>query len=160
MGRTPVDKMALPLTLITLQWTSFKLPGRRPLPTSPRVVCTIHWQPALLHVRTDEMAWVDSALRRLYSTRKACDRNRTLPYWYRDFDCVQMWPKYSVFDYDSMINSTLLYKTSFPHVCQLNIFMICYWLVKFNFKLTVRYSITAEDILLITHYVSKSQQNI
>ena len=31
-----------------------------------------------------------------------------LPYWYRDFACVRLWPKYSVFDYDSITDPTLV----------------------------------------------------
>jgi len=85
---TNADEMALPVTLITPLWPS----GRRPLPHSPRVVrrlrCTIA-----------RVRWLDSALRRLYSTWKACDRNRTMPCSHRDFDCDRFRPKYSIFDY-------------------------------------------------------------
>ena len=39
------------------------------------------------------VTWLDSALRRLCSTWKACDRNHTLPCNNRDFDCDRSWPK-------------------------------------------------------------------
>jgi len=52
--------------------------------------------------------WLDSALRRLYSTWKACDRNPTLPCSYRDFGCDRLRPKYSIVDYVSMIDPTLV----------------------------------------------------
>jgi len=38
--------------------------------------------------------WLDIALRRLYSTWKACDRNRTFPCWYCDFDCDRSRPNF------------------------------------------------------------------
>jgi len=34
-------------------------------------------------------------------------RNRTMPCWHHDFDCVRLWPQYSIFDCDSIIVSLL-----------------------------------------------------
>jgi len=62
-------------------------------------------------VQYARVRWLDSALRRLYSAWKACNRNHTLPCSYCDFDCDRLRPKYWIFDYVSMIDPTLLIST-------------------------------------------------
>jgi len=84
--------------------------------------------------------WLDSALRRLYSTWKVCDRNHTLPCSYRDFDCDRLWPKYSIVDYVSMIDPTLLH------------FIILFTLT----ILAVYCNLTREDIVFCKSYLLTS----
>jgi len=45
--------------------------------------------------------------------KSVSDRNRTTPCWYHDFDCVRLWPKYSFFDCDSIIVSSLAETTDY-----------------------------------------------
>ena len=99
---TDAGEMALPVTLITPLWSS----SRRTLPTLPGSSASSTDRRLRCKIRT--VRWLDSELRRLYSTWKACDRNHTLPCSYRDFKCDRLRPKYSIFDYVSMIDPTLL----------------------------------------------------
>jgi len=85
-------------------------------------------------IRTDEMAWVDSALWRLYSTWKACDRNCIFPCWYRDFDCFRLQPKQSFFDHDSVIDPTLSFLPCDAMRCTVSVIVILS--VRLSFRLS------------------------